>query len=108
MHLQQGWYLTTTDKSKKMVLTTVDSYFEGLLPNTEKDTPVSLEEVTVGEELIYNTTALHISIFGIGKDGEVQPDLITQALNPVFCAVTDMSGLPKDHKQRWTSCRGHP
>ena len=76
----------------------VDKYLDGQKRHTQKDTQVTLQDVTRGEELIYDTTTLLISIFGIGKEYEGQPDLIAQALKPVYCAVTGMAGLHKDHK----------
>ena len=97
----KGWHLGLTDKSRRIVLATKDKYMEAIKKHTVRDPIVSMEDVTAGEEEIYDTTTLLISIFGMGKDKEDQPDLIAQALKPVQCGVTPMLGQWKDHKAGW-------
>merc|ERR1711954_435837 len=74
----QGWHLGLTDKSRRLVLAPQDKYLDALKKHTVKDTIVSMEDVTAGEEEIYDTTTLLLSIFGMGKGKKDQPDMITQ------------------------------
>ena len=45
---ERGLHLAVSDKSKKMVLTSVDKYLDGLKQHTQKDTQVTLQDVTRG------------------------------------------------------------
>ena len=68
-----------------MVLAPQDKYLDALKKHTEKDTKVTMEDVTAGKGEIYDTTMLLISIFGMGKGKEDQLDMIPQALKTVQC-----------------------
>ena len=103
-----GYHLSTTDKSKRLVLDKKENYRNGLMQHASKDTVVTVEQVRAREELLYDTSNAIIRIFGFGRSYEDEQDKISQSLKPTFCGVTPMSGEAKDHKQGWSQDTGPP
>ena len=93
----KGWHISTTDKSKKIVLDLAKNYVDALTKHTVKDTQVSIEDIRSLEPMLYDQTAALVRIFALGNDSLGEKDRIVQALKPVICGVYPMSGEAKDH-----------
>ena len=93
---------------QKIVLDLAKNYVDAFGKHTAKDTLVSMEDIRSLEPMLYDHTAALVRIFALGSDIQGERDKIIQALKPVFCGVSPMSGEAKDNKTGWNPLTGPP
>ena len=81
---EEGWHLSETDKSSRLVLDRKENYVAQLLKHTEGDLEVSMEDVSSNEGLLYDHVSALTRVFGFGNGLEGERDRIRESMKPTF------------------------